>query len=226
LRADCPALVVDAASSRVFVGILTANHEGLSWQASETSEAGAVEQLFSLVQGLLSVSAIGLSELRGLLICEGPGNLLGLRTAVLAAETWRACGALPYASFWRYSSLGLMQHVAGQQHPPDEDLDLLLDWRRGHWFHCQRRAGAWMAADTVSAEALTTNTLSGKVYHIRGRGNWPPPPHPHQALEYQPLELLAYLNHNDNDIAGCRQYQVHGEPVKSYPRWSGQRHGA
>jgi tRNA A37 threonylcarbamoyladenosine modification protein TsaB len=227
LLEGCPVLVLDAASPRLFVGVLAATERDLVWQKNITTEAGAIEQLFPALQSVLLDCGLSLPTLRGIVVCEGPGNLLGLRTAVLATETWRASGMNAHCQIWSYSSLDLMQHVISTDYPGGDDLDLLMDWRRGHWFRCRRRAGDWLAADTVALDTLDAADISTKVYHIRGRGNWPGPPLAAEALDYQPLRLASWLTSGGQGVVRSQQQcQVRGEPVKTYVRWSGNRHGS
>ncbi len=225
LLGGCPALVLDAASPRIFVGVLSSNQDGWAWQKSVTTEAGTIEQCFPAIQNVLDESGLALSEIRNWLVCEGPGNLLGLRTTVLAVETWRASGVAAEGRIWTYSSLELMQHLVDLDTAGDEDLDIWMDWRRGHWFRCRRRGGNWLPADTVALDQLESAVPAVRVYHIRGRGNWPGPPLTAETLEYQPQRLTTWLEQGGAGVQPSDHCQVRGEPVKTYVRWSGNRHG-
>jgi len=101
----------------------------------------------------------------------------------------------------------------------------LMDWRRGHWFRCRRRAGAWLPADTVALDQLASADTAARIYHIRGRGNWPGPPFTTEPLDYQPQRLIDWLERGGAGVEPSDRCQVRGEPVKAYVRWSGNRHG-
>ncbi len=208
------------------MGLLSSRGGECVWQKSIITQAGAIEQCFPAIQSVLSDSGLTLSDILNWVVCEGPGNLLGLRTTVLAMETWRASGAVAATGqIWTYSSLQLMQHVVGLEEAGDEDLDIWMDWRRGHWFRCRRRGGNWLPVDTVALNQLEHSNLAVRVYHIRGRGNWPVPPLATVALEYQPQRLINWLEQGAAGVQPSEHCQVRGEPVKTYIRWSGNRHG-
>jgi|GEM_PF-178270 len=85
-------LVLDAASARVQVGWLS-THEA-AWSSSH-DEAG--KALFSGLDSLLknapanrSIAAAG-----AFVFCEGPGSILGIRTAATAIRTWRTLSDSP-----------------------------------------------------------------------------------------------------------------------------------
>ncbi len=111
-------LVLDASSSNVQAGWLTA--DGDRW-ASVTAEAGigvfrAVEQLG------IEVRAVG-----AFVLCDGPGSILGVRTAAAAIRTW--CVLEPKPVF-AYHGLEALAAALG-----DPGLTLIADARRGTW-HC------------------------------------------------------------------------------------------
>jgi len=127
LAAHGTLLVLDAASARVQVGWLSA-HE-TAW-ASSTDEAGkalfsGINTLFQNAPAARSIAAVG-----AFVFCEGPGSILGIRTAATAIRTWRTLH--PQTPVYAYQSLALLAHGLG-----DSDLTLIADARRDHW-HVQQ----------------------------------------------------------------------------------------
>jgi tRNA threonylcarbamoyladenosine biosynthesis protein TsaB len=224
LLKGCPVLVLDACSPKVLVGALGVKAGSPEWISLVESESGAVEQLFPAVESVLANSELPLSAFGGLMVCEGPGNLLGLRTAALAAETWRAAAINPGWQLWSYRSLALLQYCVRVDFPDLQNADVLFDWRRGHWFRCQLREGEWREADTLSAAEVKADSEI-TVFHVPGRGNWPAPPVPAQPCGYQPDRLCEWLASGMAEVAPVAQFEVRGEPLKEYVRWSGEPHG-
>lgn len=122
LRQSAPVLVLDAASSRVQVGLWQATGRG-NWLASD-EEAGI--GVFRLVEAL----GVPLPQIGAFLYCEGPGSILGIRTVAMALRTWNALQVRPTFS---YRSLELVAHAL-----PDENVTVIADARRETW-HCFRR---------------------------------------------------------------------------------------
>jgi len=162
LAAHGTLLVLDATSARVQVGWLTPDRA--IW-ASSTDEAG--KALFSGVETIFgtgdepsaenhnrstppirSISAVG-----AFVFCEGPGSILGIRTAATAIRAWRTLH--PQTPTYSYQSLALLAHGLG-----DPDLALIADARRDHW-HVQRlgqplcQVPSNELADTPNTESLT-----------------------------------------------------------------------
>jgi tRNA threonylcarbamoyladenosine biosynthesis protein TsaB len=132
-------LLIDSASSRIQLGLLRRDRETL-WE-SATEEAGTA--LFSLTQKLLaraatpptsgaspsSASPLPLSAIDAFVFCDGPGSVLGIRTAAVALRTWHALHPRPgYA----YTSLALTAHhlVLAEKLG---DFSVISDARRETW---------------------------------------------------------------------------------------------
>jgi len=146
LAAHGTLLVLDAASARVQVGWLTT--DSATW-ASSTDEAG--KALFSGVETVLGAtndshenrnsstspirsidahSGTLVADVGAFVFCEGPGSILGIRTAATAIRAWRTL--YPQTPSFSYKSLALLAHALG-----DPNLTLIADARRNHW-HVQR----------------------------------------------------------------------------------------
>ena len=117
--AHAPLLVLDAAASRVQVGVV--ERDGSARWAGSEQEAGIA--LFALLRHLeVKPAAIG-----AFVFCAGPGSILGIRTAAMAIRTWCALHPRPC---WSYFSLELL--VAAQ--PPPRPT-AIADARRDSWHY-------------------------------------------------------------------------------------------
>jgi len=121
LAAHAPLLLIDAASARVQVGVWPATGDA-RWQSSE-QEAGLA--IFACVEKLGGeIGALG-----GYVLCEGPGSILGIRTAAMAVRTWRLLAPRPV---WVYRSLDLVAQALGEP-----GTAVIADARRDRWHVAQ-----------------------------------------------------------------------------------------
>jgi len=121
LAAHAPLLLIDAASARVQVGVGSARGD-VRWQTSE-QEAGVA--IFAGVEKLGGeIDALG-----GYLLCEGPGSILGIRTAAMAVRAWRVLSPRPV---WVYRSLDLVAQALGEP-----GATVIADARRDRWHVAQ-----------------------------------------------------------------------------------------
>lgn len=114
---QAPLLLVDAASSRIQVGVIKEDGEQ-RWAASE-EESGVA--LFRLLEQL----GVRPLECAGFIYCSGPGSILGIRTSAMAIRTWCALSPRPV---WSYCSLELF---AEAQKP--SSVLAIADARRDSW---------------------------------------------------------------------------------------------
>ena len=98
-----PILIIDTASPTTTVGLGVSDTEWC-WLDSDRESGVAV---FQLVARMVGARAIPLTSLRTLAYCDGPGSMLGIRTAAMALRTWVASGCLGQARMTAYSSLAL-----------------------------------------------------------------------------------------------------------------------
>ena len=152
-----PILILDTASPTTFAG-LGVNDRDWSWE-EETRESGIA--LFACVERLLKSRSISIESIRTVAFCEGPGSLLGVRTAAIALRTWMASGFLPVATLMTFSSLALA--TAGwRQQRGDDTCTVAIDARRQSWF-CLTSGGP-----------ITRGLEIGRIPHEEIRGIPPP----------------------------------------------------
>jgi len=237
-------LVLDAASARVQVGWITV--DSATW-ASSTDEAG--KALFSGIDSLLdsgspsaprSISAVG-----AFVFCEGPGSILGIRTAATALRTWRTLH--PQTPAFSYQSLALLAHGLGAP-----DLTLIADARRDHW-HIQRlgqplrQVPSSELQDTPNTESLTpsdqcTSTRAAEANALvanepeqkkqayglpEGFRHWTTPPSNLARVPYHLETLFAADGIKDADLfAPTSEPDAFLHNEATYKTWSPQIHRA
>ncbi len=198
--AHAPLVFLDAASSRIQVGTWLAAGAG-RWHASD-EEAGI--GLFRGVEQLeLPIAAAG-----AFVFCDGPGSILGIRTAAMAIRAWNVLEPRPV---FAYSSLVLVAHALGRS-----DLALIADARRDSWHH-YRLGGALRRVG--SAELTAPLAMPENFRH------WSPLPENVQRVPYSLPDLLPRVL--DADIFRATEEPdafLHEEP--SYVTWTPQIHRA
>ena len=96
-------LLIDSASAQIQVGLWQRDAEVL-WRQSD-QEAGIA--IFACVAAVLALARIGVADLGALVFCEGPGSILGIRTAAMALRVWSAAADRPRPTY-AYRSLELL----------------------------------------------------------------------------------------------------------------------
>ena len=168
LDAHAPVLLLDAASSLIQVGWLNAR-EPARWQTS-TAEAGI--GLFESIQSLgVDVGAAG-----ALVFCEGPGSVLGVRTAAVALRTWSLLRARPV---FAYSSLAVVAHAL---HRPE--VGVIVDARRDSW-HLYRTG--------TGLQRVATAALAGELIMPEHFRHWFPRPPSVGTTSYDLSQILPQV---------------------------------
>lgn len=195
-----PALVFDTAASTVQVGVLRA--DGSSRWETSTEEAGT--GLFRCLARL----AMEPRDAGCILFCEGPGSVLGIRTAAMAIRTWHVLNPLPV---YAYNSLALLAHASDRP-----DVAFIADARRDSWHHYSlgtgfsRRATAELAGVLATPESFRRWTpLPAAVEHV-----------PYVVAELLPRAAAADLFH---PIEAPDAF-LHEEPA--YATWTPAVHRA
>lgn len=200
LRPLFPAVVIDAASAVVQVGVLNPGGADV-WQTSDEESGIAIFRSLERLPG----NAAGCPTL---IYCQGPGSILGVRTAAMALRTLEV---LSPRRFFAYSSLALVAHALGRA-----DVSVIADARRESW-HCFQLGHG--------LRRLGTAELKGELVTPEGFRNWTPLPENTQRVPY----VLAALF---GQAAGADLFHavespdafLHEEP--SYVTWTPQIHRA
>ena len=200
LAAHGTLLRIDAASARVQVGLLAAGQPA-RWAVSD-DESGV--GIFRGVEQLgVSPSAAG-----ALVFCDGPGSVLGIRSAAMAVRAW---GVLQPRPMYAYHSLALVAQALGRP-----SATVIADARRDAW-HC-------VSGDAI-LRRVPTAELAGELIMPDDFRNWTPLPAGVTRTPYVLAELLP-------QVADCDLFRavdapdafLHEEP--SYATWTPQIHRA
>jgi tRNA threonylcarbamoyladenosine biosynthesis protein TsaB len=200
LAAHAPLLLLDAASETIQVGCLSAQ-VAPAW-AARKEEAGV--GIFRCLEEL----GVDVATIRAFAFCEGPGSILGIRTAAMALRTWNVLAARP--SF-AYSGLAVVAADLGRP-----DLGLIADARRGRWHH-QTLGGAWRRVPAAE--------LTGDLATPEGFRHWAPLPAGTARVPYDLPRMFAVPAVAAADLfrpVDAPDAFLHAEPA--YAAWTPQIH--
>jgi Inactive homolog of metal-dependent proteases, putative molecular chaperone len=146
-------LLLDSASSRIQTGLLRRERAAL-WESAET-DAGS--GLFACVEKLLARAGspeqpLHFAEIDAILFCDGPGSVLGIRTAAVALRTWKTAYSQTHYSYCSLAVVGAF--LARQENL--RSFSVIADARRESW-HCLSvdHAGALGPLRRIPAAELT-----------------------------------------------------------------------
>jgi tRNA threonylcarbamoyladenosine biosynthesis protein TsaB len=200
ISAQGPALVIDAASSLVQVGVLEPGDTARWATSSEESGIG----IFQCLERL----EVSPREVASFIFCEGPGSVLGIRTAAMALRTWRILKPRPV---FAYCSLALVAHSL-----EGSGATVIADARRDSWHHF--RIGGSLGRLTV-VEPADNLVMPENFRH------WSPLPAGVRIVSYCLSTLIPKVA--DRDLlheTDSPDAFLHEEP--SYARWTPQVHRA
>jgi tRNA threonylcarbamoyladenosine biosynthesis protein TsaB len=229
-------LLIDSASTRIHVGLWRSASDASPLERPERErvetplpeaiwhesgqEAGVA--IFAGVDAVLAQAGIGVADLGALVFCEGPGSILGIRTAAMALRIWsNAAGrALPAFS---YRSLELVAHELRRRGIP-APFAVIADARRNSWHRVGvPQDGAIGPLQRVPADALAG--LGGSLFTPAGFRSWAQPQGEVTSIPYD----LPDLWHQQGDACLLRSAPhpdafLHEEVA--YAAWTPQIHQA
>jgi tRNA threonylcarbamoyladenosine biosynthesis protein TsaB len=202
LREHSPLLLIDAASERIQVGLLDPA-AGPRW-SSRSIEAGV--GIFECLDELdVDIDAVG-----SFAFCEGPGSILGIRTAAMALRMWNVLRPRP---LFAYFGLAVVAQAVGRP-----GVAFIADARRGLW-HRLFMGGA--------PERVPAAELTGELMTPEGFRRWDPLPADVTAASYNLASLFALRPVAEADlfhVAPDPDAFLHQEPA--YAKWTPQIHRA
>jgi tRNA threonylcarbamoyladenosine biosynthesis protein TsaB len=206
-------LVLDAASSRVQVGLLQTRAPA-RWRSVE-DEAGT--GLFAATEAVLKDAGATLDAVDAFVFCEGPGSMLGIRTVAMAVRTWQVLRPRPA---FAYQSLAVAARFAWTSAP--RALAVIADARRETW-HLQAIGadGTLGRLQRTPTDALSAGELSTPE-NFRA---WAALPRPAAACSYDLATILPAIAGIDlfREVAAPDAFQ-HEAP--EYKKWSAQVHSS
>lgn len=200
LAENSPLLWLDACSAIIQVGWLETGKTARWATCEEEAGVGIFRALNALDASPLSANAF--------IFSDGPGSLLGIRSAATAVRTWCVLNSRPTYS---YHSLEIVVRFIA-----DDRVTVIADARRDAW-HC--------ATLSSPLRRITTSELKGDLALPDGFRNWTPLPTPLKRVPYSLADMIPCVSHYPV-LRPCLQPDafLHEEP--SYVAWTPQIHRA
>lgn len=206
-------LLIDSASSRIQVGFFRRDEETV-WE-SAIEEAGTA--LFSLTEKLLVRAALSVSAIDAFIFCDGPGSVLGIRTAAVTLRTWNALHPRPC---YAYTSLALAAHSLALAENL-RDFSVISDARRETW----HRVSVNSAGSVSRLHRTLAAGLAGTILLPENFRHWSALPASVRTVPYDVAAQLPALADTPLFIAAPEPDAfLHEEP--SYQTWTPQIHRA
>ncbi len=153
-------LLIDSASVMIQVGLLRADRPPV-WESSG-DEAGS--GIYAATEAVLTRAACTLEEVAAFVFCDGPGSVLGIRTAAVAIRTWCVLRARPAFAYHSLELVANFQLHTGIEPP----FTVIADARRSSW-----HATAVAAPKYVSPLLrLAPGDLSGVLFMLENFRHW------------------------------------------------------
>lgn len=206
-------LLIDSASTCVQAAVWQRQAEPV-W-STKTGEAG--EQVFAAVNDALARAGLTLDAVDAFIFCDGPGSVLGIRTAAVAVRTWNVLRARPVYAFCGLSVVA--QSLALTQNK--RSFAVIADARRDSWHHVDVAADGKLS----TLKRIPSSALSGTLLTPEGFRSWSTPPAQLQATPYSLATLLPPLVDSELFVPAAEpDAYLHEEPV--YQTWTPQIHRA
>lgn len=196
-------LLIDSSSARVQIG-LWRKEASVRWAICDTEASTGI---FALVDELLREAGLRIAEIDAFIFCEGPGSVLGIRTAAVALRSWRVIN--PSAGLYTYQSLELVARSLNQP-----DVKVIADARRDSWH---------VAQIGQPLRRVAAGELSGSLVMPAHFRHWTPLP---AGVACTPYELAALLENlaNDDVFRATEEPDAFSHEEPSYVTWTPQIH--
>ncbi len=215
-----PALFIDAASKRTWAGLkLSADHLD-----SQSSQKDASLSLFRMISSLLKENNASVAKLKSLIVCYGPGSMLGIRTSIMGARAWEAVGLLNDCDYYVYDCLNVGAKLLANENPNDEASLIVTDARRHSW-NALAMDGDGFPRSLKILENEALEAASGKVFTLSDFPIWTKTKVSFEECAYRPESVF------DNEAGFDILKQVDSfDPLmlreSVYAKWSGSNHSA
>jgi tRNA threonylcarbamoyladenosine biosynthesis protein TsaB len=189
------------------------------WHASN-QEAGIA--IFVGVDAVLAQAGIDVTDLGALVFCEGPGSILGIRSAAMALRIWSAAGGLTVPAF-AYRSLELIAHDL-RRRGVTAPCAVLADARRDtwHWINVPVE-GAIGPLQRVPTAGVAE--FGGRLFTPAGFRVWAKPPGEVSIIPYDLADLWRHQGDADL-LRAAPQPDAFLHEDATYTTWTPQIHRA
>jgi tRNA threonylcarbamoyladenosine biosynthesis protein TsaB len=189
------------------------------WHASN-QEAGIA--IFAGVDAVLAQARIGVADLGALVFCEGPGSILGIRSAAMALRIWSAAEGLTVPAF-AYRSLELVAHDLRRRGIP-APCAVLADARRDSWHWVDVPVeGAIGPLQRVPTAAVAG--FGGRLFAPAGFRAWAKAPGEVSIIPYALADLWRHQGDADL-LSAAPQPDAFLHEDATYATWTPQIHRA
>ena len=206
-------LLIDSSSTMVQAAVLRQDREA-SW-IKKPGEAG--EQVFAATTELFARTNLSLDSVDAFIFCDGPGSVLGIRTAAVALRTWRVVRERPSYAFCGLTVVARALALSGGR----SAFSVIADARRDSW----HRVAVDDAGTVSNLHRLPTTELTGALVMPEGFRHWTALPASTEIVPYSLGDLLPRVADIDLFYTAAEPDAfLHEEPV--YKTWTPQVHRA
>ena len=202
-------LLLDAATPTTQVGLL---HEGAFTAFSSTDEA-PLASLFTQAQSLMKEHNLGLESLSGLIYCQGPGSILGVRLTLMAIRTWKRTH--PHLQCYTYNSLALGSALVSETHT-SEAFTFIAPGRQQRWHTLNNNQQKEIPADALGS-------LTGPIYTLPQRKKSFCLPTDTHIIDYD-LASHAKLFNKEGLLTLTDAPETFNQTEATYKTWKPDRH--
>ena len=206
-------LVLDAASTRVAVGLLQADESAIWAQSSDDAGQG----VFRGTETVLKQAGLRLNAIDAFVFCTGPGSMLGTRTIAMTLRTWILLKSRPAYS---YQGLAVVARAEWVSRP--RAFTVIADARRDTW-HVQDIAVNGTLAPLQRRGA--TELPTGELLTPTAFRAWSAPPPGVADCSYDLATIFTQLGDADLFTAESAPDAFQHE-APEYKKWSAQTHSA
>ncbi len=197
--------------------------EQAQWRSFCAVEEEALVGLFRASERVLSEAGLRLADIDAVLLCRGPGSLLGLRLAAMALVGWQSLPAWQNKPVWSYLSLEAAWWSLEENVRRQEPV-LCCDYREGKWITLESSNGSyqreWHLRSRDELEALTV-----PLYRISQRFREQPAPAKAIPLTYDLRSLPSCLPHLSlHTCLPGRVLEIYEPDPTTYRTWWPDRH--
>lgn len=219
LPSNKASLVIDGSGIAVFAGLLDAENR---WLAKAERDGSPLEELFPVIEAVLTESGLSLKDIGSYIYCMGPGSVLGIRLCAMAIETWQRLYPKS-VQYYKYNSLQLSAHALLYATPDLKDALIVSDWKKGVWNGLYIRGGHVGATEVIDDGALIA--WKKLIYHLPQRKGWQSPPDKVQTLIYDP-SILDAIHDAEGLLQITDRIELYSSGINTFQKWTPTRHRA
>jgi len=178
-------LAIDTSSRRACVGLFD-EKGGLSYR---TSEEEASLSLFPLIKRLIKEFDWQLSDINSIAFCQGPGSMLGIRTAIMGIRAWQGAKLIEGKQIYSFSSLAIGAELVRHSYPSEKTFLVITDARRNSWNALKAEGSSMGPVKIIENAALEKKTVP--LFTFNEFPTWTRTQAKINLLSYRPESVLS-----------------------------------